>query len=983
MHMEVLMSFLRKVNYHRTAIVGTIVVIAILMGLLVIPSSNNSRIVSTLNDILNIAAILSDINDIELATQDMRVSARGYLISQNILFTRQYEQASERQRVAFISLKQHVSESVMPSLLTAVLDLEYQVDDWRSNRVELLIELVQRGDLVQAEQNFNQGNTQQAYEEIRRTLNRLRTEVISQRQAMITEVAERNRYYQYVYGMLAAAALVVMAITGHAFLRQVRLFEALETAKRDSAQLTDALAQQVITLQSYNLQLETLQLITTRAHYIASDGQHLAKLAQIVRQSMDIPGIVVWDKTNAAAVVMDFADTSRMRIMEFDARLPLVQVLQHHTASDMHQQHPWGEYIVTVDAMRMHDTEIVCGWIHDEHYAIPRWMTQHILMLALNNQLFGLLQREQGWLSAIFDMIPDGLIFINEQGRVLLYNQQVPLLVPGIDTGLVLTDVMRNHEYFAVGGRVLAESEYPHEIARQQQTAQSIEIIHQVEDERFPVRHRVIPVDDVTPASTVQGLVISLEDMRAQYELNRMQSDFVGMVSHELRTPLVAIIGAASMLATTATPHDSRQEGLLRLIQTQGQRLQSLIEDVLNISRIDREGVRLQRQQIDLQLLIRRYVGQHSEWGDSIKIPTSVVLPEVFVDVGRVEQILGNIFENARKYAPNSDIVVDMQQISDEFIQVTVRDYGVVLTPQEYEQIFQRFHQLPQHAHTGGVGLGLAICRYFVEAHGGSIRMQAAASQDGSEVLFTLPVAPSVTRLPGAGVASGQVRILVVEDDPSVQEMMQYMLTDQQYEVTIASTVQEAYRSLERWYFDVLVVDMILPDQSGLDFVRNIRTWLQVPIMMVTARSSEDDVIAGLRAGVDDYMIKPFSFTEFGLRIQSLLRRNTTTNPSNQEIQLGTVVIDFALRQVRHADTVIDFTPIEYRIFGLLATNIGQTVSHERMLYRIWGDRYDQETQYLWVHISHVRRKLRDAGVQHILIENVRGVGYRMQVVHE
>jgi two-component system KDP operon response regulator KdpE len=207
---------------------------------------------------------------------------------------------------------------------------------------------------------------------------------------------------------------------------------------------------------------------------------------------------------------------------------------------------------------------------------------------------------------------------------------------------------------------------------------------------------------------------------------------------------------------------------------------------------------------------------------------------------------------------------------------------------------------------------------------------------------------------------------------------MLQMLQSQQFDVVAVSTVFHAHEKITRGQFDLLIVDVMLPDGSGLDFVREVRMWLDVPILVVTARGSEQDVLMGLRAGVDDYMVKPFNYEEFVLRVQSLCRRSQGFDAKEATVAIGDLQISFADKQLTINGQKIDVTPIEYRMLRYLMRHVGQILSHEQILQGVWGERYDQENQYLWVHMSHVRRKLQAANITHLTIENVRGIGYRL-----
>jgi DNA-binding response OmpR family regulator len=471
-----------------------------------------------------------------------------------------------------------------------------------------------------------------------------------------------------------------------------------------------------------------------------------------------------------------------------------------------------------------------------------------------------------------------------------------------------------------------------------------------------------------------------LEDLREVFELDRLKADFVSMVSHELRTPLAAIVGATTMLVNngTSSPRDAQHDMLL-LIQAQGQRLQSLIEDILNLARIDRDGVRLQRDMVDPLTMVRRVVGHNAQIKRRVRITTKGAIPNVWVDGARIEQVINNILDNAEKYAPHGEIEISLavRAALPTMVTCTVRDYGTPLSVSEYQRVFDRFYQGQQRTSHGGVGLGLAICKYFVEAHGGAISMQASPNNDGTVVEFTMPFAENAhIAMPHDTGAS--YRVLLIEDDTAMQRIMHQMLDTHHFDVVAVGTIFHAKEKITRGQYDLLIVDVMLPDGSGLDFVREVRLWLDVPIMVVTARGNEQDVLIGLRAGVDDYMVKPFNYEEFVLRVQALCRRNHGFDSKESTIAIGDLQISFADKQLAINGQKIEVTPIEYRMLRYLMRHVGQILSHEQILQGVWGERYDQENQYLWVHMSHVRRKLQAANITHLTIENVRGIGYRL-----
>ena len=257
--------------------------------------------------------------------------------------------------------------------------------------------------------------------------------------------------------------------------------------------------------------------------------------------------------------------------------------------------------------------------------------------------------------------------------------------------------------------------------------------------------------------------------------------------------------------------------------------------------------------------------------------------------------------------------------------------------------------------------------------------MQMAPQHDGSIVYMELPVATN-TPTTGAEVVSS-FHALIVEDDVVLPLLMRSAFADMHGTCEVVTSVRDALTIVEQSHFDVIMVDLRLPDMSGLEFVRAVRDWLVTPIIMMTASGNEHDLFDALRLGVEDYVVKPFSPSEIALRVQNVMLRKRVAVPPRPFLRVGNVVAYVQAKTIEVEGSKVDITSIEFRMYVLFAKHLGEVISHERILTEVWGDRYDQATQYVWVHISHLRRKLVASGAIGMNIETVRGVGYRMVVM--
>jgi two-component system KDP operon response regulator KdpE len=220
------------------------------------------------------------------------------------------------------------------------------------------------------------------------------------------------------------------------------------------------------------------------------------------------------------------------------------------------------------------------------------------------------------------------------------------------------------------------------------------------------------------------------------------------------------------------------------------------------------------------------------------------------------------------------------------------------------------------------------------------------------------------------------VRVLVVDDEPQILRALQMKLNGAGYTVETAATASEARIKASMRPPEAIILDVLLPDGRGTDVCRELRSWSEVPILVLSAVGEEQEKIAALDAGADDYVTKPFSGDELLARLRAALRR---TRPSTQPVvEIGDLRIDLERRQVTMDDEEIQLTPIEYDLLRLLAENEGKLMTHPTILREIWGPAYAEESNYLHVYVSHLRRKIEPDPARPRYILNQRGVGYRL-----
>lgn len=230
---------------------------------------------------------------------------------------------------------------------------------------------------------------------------------------------------------------------------------------------------------------------------------------------------------------------------------------------------------------------------------------------------------------------------------------------------------------------------------------------------------------------------------------------------------------------------------------------------------------------------------------------------------------------------------------------------------------------------------------------------------------------------------------LLVEDDPQIRRLVRSAMENEGWSVFEVNTMRRAVIDAGTRQPDLLIIDLGLPDGSGINLIREVRTWSEVPIIVLSARVDETDKIEALDAGADDYMTKPFGIGELLARSRANLRRprnraqqsdlkNTESSEIESTFKFGEVEVDFRARFVKRNDTQIHLTPIEYRLLTVLIQNVSRVLTHKQILSQVWGTAATEQSHYLRIYMGHLRQKLEIDPTQpkHFLTET--GVGYRM-----
>ncbi len=218
--------------------------------------------------------------------------------------------------------------------------------------------------------------------------------------------------------------------------------------------------------------------------------------------------------------------------------------------------------------------------------------------------------------------------------------------------------------------------------------------------------------------------------------------------------------------------------------------------------------------------------------------------------------------------------------------------------------------------------------------------------------------------------------ILIIDDEVPIRKLLEITLHAHDFRITEAGNGREGMVAAAMHPPDLILLDLGLPDEDGQVILKKLREWYAKPILILSVRNSEEDIVQALDSGANDYLVKPFRTGELLARIRSALR-STSSGEASPIKQFGNLTIDFAARVVKKNDEIIHLTSTEYTLLTLLAQNEGKVLTHRFILNMIWGPGFTQQSQYLRVYVGQLRKKIEDNPNQPKLIETESGIGYR------
>lgn len=618
---------------------------------------------------------------------------------------------------------------------------------------------------------------------------------------------------------------------------------------------------------------------------------------------------------------------------------------------------------------------------------------------------FSTLVKVQNLLASVAANMHSGFILLNQHQRVAYSNASAVRLL-GVSAQELLEEPI-----FDIRKQLLSIAADPQGIQEvldrawehpEQESSTDLALAHAAV--RW-LRVQCFPVRD--PGGSLLGRGILLDDITLERSAIEARSETLAMAAHELKTPIAIIKGCATTLLGNSTRWDpAMQHEMLQMIDTHADRLYDILNTLLDVWRLDAGTQHLRQAQVQFVELVSQIVERWRKHAPShvFNLTLPATMPPLPCDVVRIEQAINHLLNNAVKYSAADSPITIQLDVNESELCLSVSDCGAGIAPEHLDRIFDRFYRIPIDEHSpGGSGLGLAVARATIEAHGGKIWADSPGLGHGSIFYCTLPLNPRLrSPLPGQSVPSSLVplasapsagshtaplhhserlHVLIGEADTRLVRYLRANLEEQQYRVqTVAHGVQ-LLRQLDLEEPDLILLSTRLSDISGIELLQRLREYSRIPVLMLADVCDEDERVRLLDLGADDLMMKPFGMKELLARVRALLRRQPSPSEGEQKTHTftsGDLLIDYAQHQVFVEGCPIQLSRTEYRLLSVLARNVGMVITHELLLERVWGPEYNRDIGFIWVYISRLRRKIEKNPREPRYILTVPDVGYKL-----
>ena len=614
-------------------------------------------------------------------------------------------------------------------------------------------------------------------------------------------------------------------------------------------------------------------------------------------------------------------------------------------------------------------------------------------MAVTNARRYGEEQRAKADLEALVNTSPVGVLVFDPRTCVpVIANREARRIMDlPHDRSGDLASRLREVTFRRMDGSAVAREDLP--VVRAARTGESVQaeelVVCRASGQEVTTLVNATPIraDD----GEIASIVATVQDISPLEELERLRAEFLGMVSHELRAPLAAIKGSAATARGASSPLDPAEtRQFFRIIEEQADQMRDLINNLLDLTRIEAGTLSIGPDTTDVAAVIEQAKNAFLSSGhdSSVEVEMMPELPRVWADGQRLVQVLHNLLSNAAKCSRKWSTITVAASVQELYVAVSVTDEGAGVTAEQMPRLFSKFSRIDSGARgqrENGYGLGLAICKGIVEAHGGRIWAQSDGRGRGTRFTFTIPTVDAVAArsaadpeaAPGVSpqVSAGVERVLVVDDDPQMLRYVRNTLLEGGYTPILTGDPSEVGDLLAAEMPHLILLNLVLPGTDGFELMKQISAAADVPVIFLSGRDGDRYVVKAFEMGAADYVVKPFSPTELLARISAALRRRAMSKHA-EPYRLGDLVVDYVARKVTVAGRAKNLTPTEYRLLLELCTNAGRVLTYDQILERVWGTAVTGDAQRVRTCIKDLRQKLGDNARNPAYIFTQSGVGY-------
>jgi two-component system KDP operon response regulator KdpE len=500
------------------------------------------------------------------------------------------------------------------------------------------------------------------------------------------------------------------------------------------------------------------------------------------------------------------------------------------------------------------------------------------------------------------------------------------------------------------------------------------------------------------PCLQIQWIGI-IRDATSEWAEVHQRTEQLSRLAYQIRFPAATVRGYVTTLLNSHRYWDENErQKFIESMDATVDEMSKLLENLYEILRIETGTLILLPRPTNIRRLVQRLLQSLAfrSKAHSFVIEIDDDLPTANIDSLRIEQVLKNIFDNALMKLPaNGQIKIAGFARNNEIV-ISISDWNIGMPPNHFEGVFEAFDKIAtsSNEHDRQAVTGLYIARGLVLAHQGNMWVENSLSE-GAKLCLSFPIdfhgigkngAPIHNRvqdfhsIPENRTNHQPSKVLVTGDDSASVRLVKSTLEHAEFRVVSPMPWDIMLEHVVTEAPDIAIMDVHLPDSEGFNICARLREFSDVPIILIANDPHEGDILSGLNAGADDFLSKPFSVKELIARVRTRLRRGQSGHLiHNTSMHVGDLVIDFSQHAVSLGGQPVELTRTEYKLLHYLAINAGRVLTHDQILEEVWGFGCNQQTQYLWVNISRLRKKLGEdpTNLKYILTQP--GVGYYLQ----